>query len=429
MRVTKTDKSPTRVSLLIVAEPSELTTAKEAVVVDLAKSQKIAGFRIGKVPLEMVEKQLDPQRVQTDFLDRVLSALYFRALQQAKLRPVAQPQVSIKKFVPFTMLEFEAEVDVIGDIVLPDYKKIKIANSDVKAVTAKEVDEVIARLRKQAAIKQPVDRVAKDGDEIVIDFKGIDAKTKEPINGGAGTDYPLVLGSNSFIPGFEANLVGVKTNEPKTFTLEFPADYGVKALQLRKVSFTVTIKAIHELKEPALDDKFAALVGPFKTLVELKADIKKQLLAQSQREAQTEFESALIAQIAQQTKMAIPETLIDEELQRMEAEERRNLTYRGQTWAEHLEAEGVTEEEHRKRERPDAQMRVKTGLALGEIAQAEELEVTPEELEVRIQLLKDQYKDAQMQAELAKPENQRDIASRLLTEKTISKLAGYGKDD
>ncbi len=423
MRVTKTDKTPTKVLLLITAEPAELITAKHTVLQDLAVDQKIAGFRTGKAPLELVEKQLDPQRLQTEFLDRALSALYLRALQQTKLRPVAQPQVSIKKFVPFTTLEFEAEVEAVGEIILPDYKKIKLAKPDAKAVTTKEVDEVIARLRKQAAAKQIIVRAAKNGDETWIDFKGVDAKTKEPISGADGSDYPLILGSNSFIPGFESNLIGLKAGEEKTFILEFPADYGVKALQSRKVSFTVTIKKVEELKESAVDDAFAAKVGPFKTVAELKADIKKQLAAQAVREAEVSFENELITNIAAQAKVVIPDVLIDEELQRMEAEERRNLTYRGQTWAEHLVAEGVTEEEHRTRERPNAELRVKTGLVLGDIAQVEQLDVTPEELEIRIQLLKGQHdSDEQMQAELEKPENRRDIASRLLTEKTISRL-------
>jgi trigger factor len=307
---------------------------------------------------------------------------------------------------------------------MPDYKKLKIARKAVK-VTAKDIDEVLAQLTKREAKKTPVDRAAKDGDEVWIDFAGVDAKTKEPINGADGKDYPLLLGSNTFIPGFETDIVGIKPGEEKTFTIKFPKDYGVKALQSKDVTFAVTAKKIEELVEPKIDDALAAKVGPFKTVAELKEDIKKQLIAEQETQADREFADEMIMAIAKDTKVAIPESLIDEQLDRMENDEKQNLVYRGQTWKEHLEAEGVTEAEHRKKNRPDAEMRVKAGLVLTEIAELEKIIVTPEELEIRMQLLMGQYPDPQMQTELKKPEARREIASRMMSEKTLDKLKSY----
>lgn len=304
---------------------------------------------------------------------------------------------------------------------MPDYTKVKKTKT-IEKVTAKDVDGVIDSLKTRAADKKEADRAAKDSDELVIDFKGTDAKG-EPIKGADGNDYPLILGSNTFIPGFEENLIGMKPGEEKTFTLTFPKDYGVKALASKKVTFAVTAKKVQEIIEPKLDDAFAAKIGPFKTVDELKADIKKQLEAEKENQAQRKLENEVIIEIVDKSKLDLPEPLVDEQVERLKDEVRQNLMYRGQTWDEMLEAEGKSEEEYAKTElRPEAERRVKTGLVLAEISVAEKLEVTPEELEVRMQLLRGQYQDPAMQAELAKPESQREIASRLLTEKTVDRL-------
>ncbi len=328
------------------------------------------------------------------------------------------------KFVPFSTLEFTAEVEAVGEVKLADYKKIKLDLPKTE-VSAEEVTTVVNNLRQRAADKEDVQRVAKTGDEITIDFKGVDADTKQPIAGADGTDYPLVLGSQSFIPGFEEEVAGLSPGEEKTFTITFPKDYGAPELQNRKVSFTINVKKIQQLKEPKADDAFAATVGPFTTLAELKADIKKQLTAEKRQEATQNFDNQLVQAIAEKSAVDIPAALAEEEMDRIEEEEKRNVVYRGQTWQEHLDAEAVTAEEHREKQRPGAELRVKAGLILGEVADQEQINVTPEELEIRMQLLKGQYPDPAMQAELDKPENRRDIMSRLLTEKTLAKLRDY----
>ena len=149
------------------------------------------------------------------------------------------------------------------------------------------------------------------------------------------------------------------------------------------------------------------------------------MTAEKQQEADRAFDNELLEKIAAKTTVAIPKALIEQEIDRMEEEEKRNVVYRGQTWQEHLDAEGLTAEAHREKQREGAELRVKAGLVLGEIADKEKITVTPEELEIRIQLLKGQYPDPAMQAELDKPENRRDINSRLLTEKTLDKLRAY----
>jgi trigger factor len=424
MQVTKKNLSDTKVQLTLQADAEQLTNVKNEALEHLSKEVKVAGFRQGKVPKAMIEKNVNPAALQTEFLDHAMNLLYVTALQQENLRPVSQPEVKVQKFVPYESLEIEVVVEVVGEVKLPDYKKIKLAKKESK-ITAKEVTEVIDQIKKREAEKKDVDRAAKDGDQVVIDFKGADAKTKEVINGADGKDYPLLLGSNTFIPGFETNLIGMKPGEEKTFTLTFPKDYGVKTLQSRKVDFTVTIKNVQEIAEPKIDDEFAAKVGPFKNVEEMKADIKKQLQSEKDYQSDREFTDELLTKITEGSKAAIPDSLIDEQLERLLGDHKQNAMYRGTTWKEFLEGEGKTEEEYKKTLRPDAELRVKAGLVLGEIAEKEGIEVTPEELEVRMQILKSQYPDEKMQAELDKPEARREIASRMVSEKTVDKLVGY----
>ncbi len=428
MQVNKKNLSDTKVQLTVVADADQLAAAKKATLEHLAGEMKLSGFRQGKAPLALVEKNANPSTLQTEFLDRAMNVVYGAVVDDQKLRPVAQPQVSISKFVPFDTLELSFEVEVIGEIKLPDYKKIKKAKAEVK-VTTKDVDEVIEQLKKREAERKDVDRAAKKGDQTYIDFKGVDTKTKEVIKGADGTNYPLVLGSNTFIPGFEDEIIGLKAGAEKTFTITFPKDYGVPSLQNRKVDFTVTVLKVQELVEAKVDDAFAAKAGPFKTVDELKEDIKKQLHTEKRSRADRAYADELLTEIANKSKVSIPQVLLDEQIESMLTEQKQNAMYRGQTWAEFLESMGLTEEEYRKKLNADAELRVKAGLILGEIAELEKIMITPEQLEMRLAMLKAQYPDPKMLAELDKPENRRDILSRMVSEATVDALVGYASGE
>ncbi|HSX00113.1 MAG TPA: trigger factor [Patescibacteria group bacterium] len=425
MQVTKKNLSDTKVSLHLVADDAKmLQDVKNAVLETLGSSVKIQGFRQGKAPIALLEKHVDPTRLQTEFLDRAVNTLYVAALDQEKLRPVEQPEVKISKFVPFETLEVELEVEVVGDVNLPDYKKMKFTKTKVN-VLAKDVDGVIDELRTREAERKDVTRAAKEGDQVTIDFTGVDAKTKEAISGADGKDFPLVIGSNTFIPGFEPNLIGLKPGEEKTFDITFPKDYSVDSLQNRKVTFTVTAKSVQEVVKPKLDDALAAKVGPFKTVAELKADVSKELQARKEADTEQKFADEIITAITEKAKVAVPEVLINEQIDRLQREQQQNLVYRGQTWQEFLDAEKLTEEKYREAQRPAAELRVKAGLVLSSISEAEKIIISDEEIDAYMMQLASRYPDPQMQAELAKPEARRDIASRLLTEKTIEKLKSY----
>lgn len=425
MHVKKSNQSPTKVSLTVVANEKELSLIKSNLLARFQHKIKVPGFRAGKIPPEIVEKHADPAVLQTEFLEDAVEQLYVAAVNEERVRPVDQPQITIKKFVPFSVLEFEAVIEALGEVKLPDYKKISKKKPSAN-VTAEDVKEVLESLRTRMAEKKDVDRAAKDGDQVFIDFKGVDAKTGESIGGADGKNHPLIIGSNTFIPGFEPEIIGLKAGEEKTFTITFPKDYGMPALQKRKVTFTVSVTKVQEVDKPKLDDSFASKSGPFKTLAELKADIKRQLGQEKQYKTDRDFESELIKEISDKSKVDIPEVLINDQVARLWTELQQNVMYRGQTIQEFLEMADKTEEVYRNDIlKPQAEDRVKASLVLAEIAEQEKLEVTPEELEIRMQMYKRQYKDSQMQAELDKPEARRDIAARLLTEKTVNKLVKY----
>ncbi|HTE21583.1 MAG TPA: trigger factor [Candidatus Limnocylindria bacterium] len=425
MQVKKTNPSPTQAVLTVIADEAELAAIKAHVLTHFQSKVKVPGFRAGKVPAELLEKHVDAATLQSEFLEEAIEQLYVSAAREHQLRPVDRPQISVKKFVPFTTLEFEATVEVLDAVTLPDYTKIRKTKPTAGATDA-DVKEVIESLRARLGEKKDVSRTIQDGDQVFIDFKGVDAKTKDPIAGADGKDYPLTLGSNTFIPGFEPELVGLKAGEEKTFTITFPKDYGMAALQNRKVSFTVSIIKVQEVVLPKADDEFAAKAGPFKSLADLKADIKKQLAAEKQNKSDRDFESELVKEISGKSKLAIPQILIADQINRLWTDLQQNIVYRGMTIQEFLSAEGKTEEEYRNQVlQPQAEDRVKASLVLAEIAEKEKLDVTPEELEIRIQILKGQYQDAKMQAELDKPEARQDIAARLLTEKAVNKLVAH----
>ncbi|MCA9350090.1 trigger factor [Candidatus Saccharibacteria bacterium] len=427
MQITKNQSSDTKLTLTIKAEPSEILAAKSRALAKLGPKVKLSGFRAGKVPIELVEKNLDPNYLQTEVIDEALNELYINAVDKENIRPVAQPKVDLVKFVPYDELEFKAEVEVIGEVRVPDYKKLAVKREAVK-VTKDDIDEVLERLRTQLAEHKEVAREAVLEDRAWIDFEGHDAKGQE-VKGASGKEYPLLLGSKTFIPGFEDQVVGMKVGAEKEFTIPFPKDYGVKALQGKKVTFKVKLTKLEEVTKPKLDDALASKAGPFKTMSELKEDIKKQLTLEKENQAQKAYEDALVKELAAKTKVALPTALVEEQINSVDQEFRQNLLYRSETFQEYLENSGQTEEEYRTKElRPVAEERLRAGLALSEVADAENITVTPEELEIRMQVLKGQYaSDQKMQAELDKPAARKDVASRLLTEKTIAKLVDLNK--
>ena len=409
----------------MVADQEMLDSAKAAALKQLGKSVSLAGFRKGHAPAALVEKNVDQNLLNQQVIDTAVNELFLAAITQEKLRVVGQPALELTKFVPFTELEAKASVDIVGEIKLADYKKFSFT-LDKQKTSKEDVQAVLDDLLARDAERKEVSRAAKNDDEVVINFVGKDAKTGDAIEGGKGDKYPLVLGSNTFIPGFEPELLGLKKGDDKSFTVTFPKDYGAKDLQNKKVTFDVEVQEVREVVKPKADDNWASKLGPFKTLEELKQDIETQVQSEKDSQSMRALENEVLKALADKSKVDVPEALVAEEENRMETEEKQNLMYRGVTWQEHLKAAGVSEDEYRQKTyHEEAERRVKTGLVLGEVAEVEGITVSEAELNARMELLKAQYNDPQMQEEFKKPEVRRDISSRVLTEKTIAKLVDY----
>lgn len=421
MKVDKTKLSDTEVSLTIALDQAALTEAEAQALKQLAPSVSAKGFRKGKVPTDVAKKQLDPSILANRVIELAVNKALFEAFNQEDLNPLDQPKVDITKFVPEQELEFKAVVPVVPEIKLPDYKKLKIKKTVAK-VTDKDVDEIVVRVQKGFAKDEPVDRPAKLGDKVVIDFKGY--LGDKPFDGGEAKDYTLELGSGQFIPGFEDGIVGKKAEERFDLKLKFPKDYHAKNLAGQAVVFTTSLKKVLEVKLPELNDELAKQAGDFKTLDEFKADIRKNLIVQKEEEAEAKYRDDLVNELGKKTKVAIPEVLKTDQINALKRDTVQNLMYRGMTLEAYLETLGLSEAEWIDKElAPLAEARVKSGLAIAEVSKLEKIEVDEVEVDAKLAELKTQYAgspDAIKQLE--NPAVWRDLRNNLLTEKTINKL-------
>ena len=422
MKTTVTHESDTRVKVVVAADHAELAAAEQVALKRLAKTVKVNGFRTGHVPLEIVKKHADANALAQETLDAALNRAVAEAFLSNDLQVLARPEVEIKKYVPGELLEFTAEADVLPEVKLGDYKKLKAKKAAV-SVEKKEIDEVIQRIQKGLSEKKEVKRAAKIGDETVIDFVG--KKDGEAFQGGTGKDYPLVLGSNSFIPGFEDALVGLKAGDTKDVKLAFPKDYHAKDLAGQDVVFEVTVKKINSVKLPALDDKFAAKAGPFTSMDDLRKDIKAEITAQAERRAKDDLKDELVKQLVAKSTVSVPSVLRDDQIRSLEQDLRQNLMYRGRTLEQYFEEKGYADRDAWvKAEANDAaDARIKAGLVLAQLSKELKIEATADELAAHINAYKQQYaNNPKMAKHFDKPEAQREVANRLITEKTIDKL-------
>lgn len=415
-------KQPKNKTKLTVAVPEDvLADVKRAVMNQLRPRVKAAGFRAGHAPDKVVEKELGEQAVQNEVLEAAINRAYGMAVAKENVKILGQPQIEIKKFVPYSELEFTAVVEVVPEFKMPDYKKLK-ASKQAPNVEAKDVDEVIGNLQTRLSESKEVDRAAKDGDKVWIDFDGKTTAGK-PVEGASGKEYPLVLGSNTFIKGFEPELVGKKKGDKTEFTVKFPKDYHAKGLQGKPVTFSVTVNKVEEVVKPKADDKFAAKVGPFKDLKELKDDIKKQLSAEKQEQVDRQYREDLVGEMVEKSKFDVPEEMLERVKVELRQELLQNLQYRGLTFEQYLQSEGLSEAEFEKTHLVDrAVRRAKASIILTELAEAENVKIPREELDARLEMLKERYSDDKMQSELDKPEARRELAAQMLTEKTIDTL-------
>lgn len=422
MKTTVKNLSETKVQLTITLDAEALANAEKAAVKKLSQTVKVPGFRQGKVPAGVAAKHIDQQALQEQLMDDAISKAVAEAFLAEKIQALDRPMVDIKKYVPGEQLEFTAEVDVLPPVKLGDYKKLGV-KAEKAAVKDADINDVIERMRAGFAEKKEVERAAKDGDETVIDFVG--KKDDVPFDGGTGTDYTLQLGGGQFIPGFEEGVVGHKAGETFDLNLEFPADYHAKDLAGQKVVFTTTLKKVVEQVLPKVDDELAKKAGEFKTLDELKADIKREIETQKERESADKLKDDLISALIDNSTVPAPEVLVADQMRSIEQDFSQNLMYRGLDLHTYLEANKFKDEdEWREKEvKPTAIKRTQAGLVLNELSKVENITATDAEIDEHVEVHKRQYaNNPEVLKQFETPEVRRDIANHYVTEKTIERL-------
>lgn len=422
MKSTVKHLTDTRVLVTITLGASELEAAEQVALKKLANTIKVDGFRKGHVPIAVVKKHADPNELGQETLENALSRAVAEAYLENNLQALERPEVEIKKFVPGESLEFTAEGDVLPEVKLGDHTKLK-AEKKVETVKKADVDEVIERIRKGFAEKKETKAAAKDGDEVIIDFVG--KRDGTAFDGGTGNDYALTLGSKTFIPGFEEALVGLKAGDKKDVELTFPKDYHAKDLAGEKVVFETTVKKVNAVTLPEVNDEFAAKVGPFTTPEELREDIKREVTAQREREATDKLKDELVKQLVDKSKVNVPVVLREDQIRSIEQDLQQNLMYQGMTMEQYLESKGYADRDAWVKGEAEeaADNRIKAGLVLAELSKLLKIEATADELAEHINVYKQQYaNNPDMAKRFDEPEAQREIANRLITEKTVDKL-------
>ena len=416
--------SDVKVELTISLGAEELKAAEQVALTKLAKEVKIEGFRKGKAPLEMVAAQVDPILLNQETLENALSKSVAEAFLKEKVQAINRPEVDVKKFIPGTELEFTATTEIMPKVELGDYKKLGVKKEATK-VSKKEVKETIDRILKNFAEKKKVEREAKNGDEVIIDFLG--KKDGVAFDGGKAEKFPLELGSKSFIPGFEEGLIGKKAGNELSLDLEFPKDYHAKDLAGAKVIFEVKIHEVRENVEPEINEEFLSKLGDFKTKEEFEKQIEEDLKTQKQAEADEKFKDELVKKLAEVSKVPVPEILLEDQKRSIEMDMQQNLMYSGLSLEDYLERMGKTHEEWLEKDVKEvAEMRVKSGLALAELSKVEKVKSDTKELDDRIAQLKEQYGNSkEVQKQLSSDDVRRNLANQILTEKTIDLLVKF----
>lgn len=422
MKTTVKHISESRVLVTVTVDKAGLDDAEQVALKKLSRTVKVPGFRKGHVPLNVAAKHIDPMSLSQETLENALSKAVAEAFMSEDLQALERPEVEVKKFVPGESLEFTAEADVLPKVTLGDYKKLKSETPAIK-IEKQDIDDVLERIRSGFAEKKPVERAAKMGDEVTIDFVG--KKDDVAFDGGTASDYKLALGSQSFIPGFEEAIVDHKSGDKFDIPLEFPKDYHSKDLAGQKVVFEINLKSVDESVLPELNDEFAAKVGEFTDMKGLQDDIKKELTAQKTREADDKLKDDLVKQLTETSKVTAPAVLVDDQLRSIEQDLTQNLMYQGGSFEQYLESKGYKDRDEwvEKEARAAAESRVKAGLVLAELSKAEKIEASSEELAERINVYKQQYGNSpEMAKRFDEPEIQRSIANELLTSKTVDRL-------
>lgn len=388
LQVEKLEKNMAKLTIEVPAE--EFDAAIKNAYNKNKNKFSIPGFRKGKAPLAMLEKMYGAGIFYEDAANEVIDASYPKAAEESKEEIVSTPEIKVTQIEKGKAFIYEATVALKPEVTLGEYKGVEVKKAEA-VVTDEDVEnELTAARKKNGRLIDVEDGAIEDGDNTIIDFTGyIDDKT---FDGGAGTDYPLVIGSHSFIEGFEDQLIGKKKGETCDVNVTFPAEYHADELAGKPAKFVVTIKEVKRNELPELNDEFASEVSDFDTLDEYKADIRKKLQEKKEQDTKVENENNVIEKVVENAQMELPQPMVDTQAREMVENYARRLQSQGLNINDYMKYTGMTPEKLMEQMRPEAEKRIKTRLVLEKVVEVENVEVSDEKLDEQINEIAASYK-------------------------------------
>ena len=423
VKVEKTDKT-NEVKLEFTVEAAKFEEAIQTVYKKSAKYFRIPGFRNGKAPFKMVEKMYGIQIFYEDAFNEVASGVYEDGVKEAGIEVVSRPQIDIIQMEAGKDLIFIAVVQTKPEVTLGKYKGIEVKKHEY-TVTDEEVEHELGHMaEKNARIVTIEDRAVEKNDITVIDFEGfVDGKAFE---GGKAENYELTIGSNSFIPGFENQIIGMKLDEERDINVKFPEEYFSTELAGKDAIFKIKLHEIKAKQMPEINDELAKDISEFDTIDELKASIRESLEKQNETKAKYETEDDAIEAVCKNAKVEIPSGMIEVETENMEKDMESRLGYQGMNLDNYLQMIGKTRQEFRDEYKPQAEKQVKTRLVLEAIASDAKIEVTEEEISSKIAEMAKMY--GQKEEDVKNNEHLINyVKENLKTEKTIEFIVSNAK--
>ena len=409
----------------ITVEATKFEDAMKKVYFKSAKYFNIPGFRKGKAPMQIVEKYYGPEIFYEDAFNEVAQEALEEAVEENKLDVVSRPEVDVKQMEKGKDLIFTVVMQTKPEAEVSKYKGIEIKKVEYN-VTDEDVEHELHHMQEHNSRLISVDdRAVESGDTTTIDFEG--SVDGVPFEGGKAENYDLEIGSNTFIPGFEDQIIGMKIDEEKNVKVKFPEEYFSKELAGKDAVFKVKLHEIKKKELPELDDEFAKDVSEFDTLDELKADIKAKQEKQNEEKAKYETQDAVIKALCEKTKVEIPSGMVEMEVENMLKDFEQRLAYQGLNLEQYFKMMGKTEEEVKKEYEPQAIEGIKSRLALEAVIKAEKIEATDKEVEDKMKEMAKNY-GKENDEEFLKNENVRNyIKQGLESEKAIDFLVKNAK--
>ncbi len=388
MTVTKKDLPKSQIELTITISAAEFDKFLDQAAAKLSKEVNVEGFRPGKAPRSMMEQKLGAAKVFEEAVRLAIPDTFITAIEQEKIEAIGQPEIEPQKIARGNEFVYKARVAVLPKVTAPEFTGIKMARKPVKVEEA-EVDQVLKDLQKSRAKFLTVKRPVKKGDRVEVDFEA--KLNKVTIEGGKSANHPVIIGENKFVPGFEDKLLGMKADETKKFSLIFPKDYYQKNLANREVDFDVKVKLVQEQESPALDDAFAAQIGKFKTLAELRHQVHHNFEHEKEHKEGNRLEMAIVTELIKRTEIELPEVLVKSEQDKIVEEIEQSLGQQGVPFEKYLESIKKTREELSADQKESATKRVKASLILRALADKEKVTVIEPELDEEIKKIKEAY--------------------------------------